>query len=279
MKDRIKKYVDDLLSQKIEVEEDIFSDKTENLNKENIELFVKFIKEIYKNKKIAIFMFPFLEKLDEYIIQPQNIDMIAYMFFTMESKLGNNFNIVMSGNFGLWVYKLIEEGKIDFKGGVLVISGKIRKVKEDENNPITILKQRGLDKLHFKDFVFVDDSYYSGGTHDKINEFLRKYYSFISKTFVFYTHNKVDPKENVFSFYCYSDYHDEDVIPIHKYVEYIKCIDLKDYEDIICDKIRNCKMGVKDLLKMIKRLHDNEKFYNIREEFIMKYKNFLSKNM
>lgn len=270
MTDRIKKCVDDLLSQKIEVEDDIYSNKDENLNKENIELFVSFIKDIYKNDNIAIFMFPFLERLDEFIILPRNIDMISYMFFKMESKLGNKFNIVMSGNFGLWVYKLIEEGRIEFDGGVLVVSGQIRKVKEDENNPITILKQRNLDKLHFKNFVFVDDSYYSGGTRDKINDFLKKYYSSITDTYVFYTHNKVNTKENVHSFYCYEEYHDEQVIPIHKYTEYIKSIDLKDYADIISDNIKNGQIeGVKDLLKMIKRLYEGDKMFKLRENYII----------
>jgi len=277
MTDRIKKCVDDLLSQKIEDEDDIYSDGDENLNKENIELFISFIKDIYKNDNIAIFMFPFLERLDEFIIQPQNIDMIAYIFFKMESELGNKFNIVMSGNFGLWVYKLMEEGRIEFDGGVLVVSGQIRKVKEDENNPITILKQRNLDKLHFKNFVFVDDSYCSGGTRDKINDFLKKYHSSITDTYVFYTHNEVNPKENVHSFYCYEEYHDELVIPINKYAEYIKSIDLKDYADIIGDDINNGQIKcVKDLLKMIKSLYENENIYKLRENFIVKYKKFIS---
>lgn len=271
---KIKDYVEKLLSKKVQVEEDIFSNGEEYINKENVELFVSFIKAIYEEEDIAIFMFPFLEKLDEFITEPQNIDLIKEMFAVMESKIGNNFDLISSGSFGLHIYKLIEDGEIDFNGNVVIMSGKIRKVKEDENNPVEIIQQKHTE-ISYRPFIFLDDSYYSGGTRDKINKFLKYYNSWIERTFVFYTHRREDP-EKVYSLYCYEDNHTTDVIPIHKYVEYINSIDLKDYEDIIWANIKNKQItGVKDLLRMIKRLYEGEKMFKLRENYIIKYKKFI----
>jgi len=277
MNKKIEKYVEELLSQKVQVEDDFFSDKEEpNLNKENIALFIDFIESIYKDKEIAIFMFPFLEKIDEFIIEPENINMIRDMFTIMESQLySSNFDIITSGSFGLWVYDLVERGIIDFDGNIVVVTGKIRKVKEDENNPIEIIKMRHKG-ISYKQFVFLDDSYFSGGTRDKINEFIKKYNSIIYRTFVFYTHNR-ENTEDIYSTYCYSDNHAEEVMPIHKYIEYIGSVNLSDYEDIIRDNIKSGQIKrLKDLLIMIKRLYDNEKMYKLKEKLIISYKNFIN---
>jgi len=277
MNKKIEKYVEELLSQKVQVEDDFFSDKEEpNLNKENIALFIDFIESIYKDKEIAIFMFPFLEKIDEFIIEPENINMIRDMFTIMESQLySSNFDIITSGSFGLWVYDLVERGIIDFDGNIVVVTGKIRKVKEDENNPIEIIKMRHKG-ISYKQFVFLDDSYFSGGTRDKINEFIKKYNSIVYRTFVFYTHNR-ENTEDIYSTYCYSDNHAEEVMPIHKYIEYIGSVNLSDYEDIIRDNIKSGQIKrLKDLLIMIKRLYDNEKMYKLKEKLIISYKNFIN---
>ena len=271
---RIREYVDELVSQKVQVADDIFSYIGEdNLNKENIELFLRFIDEMYKGKDVNIFTFPFLERLDEFIQSPENIDMIKELFDIMDHQTMGDFDIISSGSFGLHIYKLIEAGEIDFKGNVVVVSGKIRKVKEDENNPIKILKKRTND-IKNKSFVFFDDSYFSGGTRDKISKFLEQFNSNIYKSFVFYTHNVEDPSD-VFSIYCYSEYHKEEVMPIHKHLEYINGINLKDYEDVIWPAIKSGQVKrLRDLMQMIKRLYESEKSYKQDESFLIKYKNF-----
>jgi hypothetical protein len=264
---KISNFVDELLSRKV----DDFLEVEEGINKENAEIFVNFIKSIYEGEDIAIFMFPFLERLDEFIIEPQNIDIIREMFSIMESKIGNDFDIISSGSFGLHLYKLIEDGEIDFDGNVVITSGRIRKVKEDENNQVEIIKQR-KSNITYKPFIFIDDSYYSGGTRDRINDFLRQFHSWIERSFVFYTHKPEDPSE-VFSLYCYKENNETDVIPIHKYVEYINNINLKDYENIIWRNIENGSiLGVKELLRFIKKLHENNK---IKESHIINYKKFM----
>jgi hypoxanthine-guanine phosphoribosyltransferase len=278
MNDRIEKYVEGLLKQKVEVDEDVYSDKAEpNLNKENIGLFVDFIDAIYKDKNVAVFMFPFLEKIDDYIAAPENIDMIKDMFIRIHEQLQDEFDLVTSGGFGQWIYSLVESGRIKFKGNIVVVSGSIRKVKEDEGNPIVILRQINKN-IKNKSFIFLDDSYYSGGTRDKINDFLKQFGSDIYKTFVFYTHKKEDSGD-VYTTYCFSDYHDENIMPINKYLEYISSVNLKDYEDIIWPAIRRGQLVcLKDLLRMIKRLYDSEKEgekFFLKENLMLKYTEFI----
>ncbi len=259
MNKKLGKYVDELLDMSVQ---------PSDIADENIALFVDFINAIYRKKSIAVFTFPFLERIDEFIINPDNVDMIRKMFEIIERQEGE-VNIVSSGSFGLWIYQLVEEGEIEFDGNIVIVSGQIRKVKEDEGNKIEILKQRY--DIEGEDFVFMDDSYFSGGTRDKINSFLRNFGSKITRSFVFYTHNPENPKR-VYSTYCYSENHSEEVLPIHKYSEYVNTVDLSEYEDVIWEKIYNDGLDtVKELLRYIKTLDDKNK---LTEGFIIKYKNF-----
>jgi len=259
MNKKLEKYVDELLDMRVQPG-DIADD--------NIALFVDFINAIYQNKEVAVFTFPFLERIDEFIISPDNMDMIRKMFEIIEKQEGN-VNIVSSGSFGLWIYQLVEEGEIEFDGNIVIVSGQIRKVKEDEGNKIIILKQR--HDIEDEEFIFMDDSYFSGGTRDKINDFLKKFGSKITRSFVFYTHNPENPKK-VYSSYCYSENHIEEIIPIHRYSEYVNTVDLSIHEDIIWEKIYKDELkGIKELLRYIKTLEDKNK---LTEGFIIKYKNF-----
>lgn len=261
MNRKLEKYIDKLIDKQV---------YPEDISDDNISLFVEFIRGIYEgDRSVAVFTFPFLEKIDEFITSPENIDMIEDMFDTIRRKEGK-CDIISSGNFGLYLYDLIGEGYIDFDGNVVIVSGNIRKVQEDALNSIEILKQR-YDDIEDKDFVFLDDSYFSGGTRDKINEFLEKFGSKITRTFVFYTHNPEDPRK-VYSTYCYSQNHDEEVIPIHKYSEYVKNIDLREYEDEIWDRIHNGEFKkLREFLHYIKGLGKENK---PGRDFIIKYENF-----
>jgi len=272
---KLKKYIQSLVNSKVKIGDDIFSDKLENLvNKENFDIFINFIDQIYKGEDIAIFTFPFLENIENYIIKPENIDLIRKMFSIMK-KEESGFDIVTSGEFGLWVYKLVQEGKIRFPGNILVLSGKIRKDKDVALNPIKILEYRTKD-LADTSYIFLDDSYVYGGTKEKIKEFLKeKYNSDVFKTYAFYTHYEENPEE-VYSIYCYSKEVKEKIIPIHKQLEYINKVDLKYYEDIIYANIKNGQIkDIRDLMMMIKRISENEQQFGLKEKIIIKFKNFI----
>lgn len=257
---KLKSYINDLLKNKVQLDKDIYSDKNETIEKkENLKIFINFVNEIYKNEKISVFTFPFLENIDDFIIKPENIYLIKQMFKIIQ-KQAFYFDIITSGDFGKWIYKLIEDKVIKFNNNLVVVNGQIRKVKEDENNKIEILKKRFND-ISYKDFIFIDDSFVSGGTRDKIDEFLRKKFnSRIIKTFAFYTHYHED-EDDVHSEYCYADENKEKIIPIHKHMDFINSIDLKSYEDIIYSNIKNGQISeMRDLFRIIKRISEAEKF-------------------
>jgi hypothetical protein len=256
---KLERYIDELLTQQI---------GPDDVEDENISLFIRFIKGIYRDSSVAIFPFPFLERVDDFISSPNNMDMIRKMFDIIQKQEGT-VNIISSGGFGLWIYQLVDEGEIEFDGNIVVVSGQIRKVKEDQDNRVEIIRKRY--EMIDEDFIFLDDSYFSGGTRDKINDFLKKYDSRIYRTFVFYTHNPENPKR-VYSVYCYSENHIEEVIPIHKYSEYVKDVNLEEYADDIWDKIYKDEFsGVKELLRYIKSLNDTK----LQEGIVIKYKNFI----
>jgi hypothetical protein len=257
MNNRIESYVQSLLSQKVN-EEDL---------DENISIFVNFIKKIYKGRDIAIFTFPFLERFDDFISNQENIDMVEYMFDLIKREFPN-CDIITSGRFGEWIYKIVEDGQIDFEGNLIVMSGSIRKVKQDKNNIVHVVKNR-YEEINRK-FIFLDDSFVNGGTRDRINDFLHKFNSKIIKSFVFYTHNQADP-EKVFSIYCYSENHPEEIIPISNYIKHLNKINLEEYEEILLTRINNGGINnIKDLIKNIIELTENTK-----ESVILKYKNFI----
>jgi len=270
--DKLRRYIQKLYDNRVKIGEDIFSDKIEDVdNKENVALFIDFLNMIYKDDNIAVFTSPFLENIDDFIIRPENIDLIKEMFGII-NKNAHDFDIIMSGDFGLWVYDIIEKGIIKFKNNVVVVSGKIRNVKEDEGNKLEVLRKRFPD-IFYKSFIFLDDSFVSGGTKDKIEQFLKKFNSRIYRTFAFYTHYKEDPTD-VFSVYCYSDDIKDKIIPIHKHIDFINQVDLKEYADIIEDTIKYGGIkDIRDLGRTIKRIAEWEGVCS-KKKVITKFKDF-----
>ena len=76
---KLRNYIKELLKNKVQVEENVYSDKKETIEKkDNLNIFIDFINKIYKDEDIAIFTFPFLENIDDFIIKPENIDLIKH---------------------------------------------------------------------------------------------------------------------------------------------------------------------------------------------------------
>lgn len=260
MKNKVDEYVKKLFKKRIFNDGDI-TDKNESL-------FIDFIQAINEGGNIAIFNFPFQEKVDEFITSPENIDLIEKIFKEIHKDYPEEIDIISSGSFGNWILELIESGKINFNGNVVVMNGSIRKVKEDRFNEVKVINKRYKD-ISNKKFVFVDDSYFSGGTRDRIKNFLKPLGSKIIKTYVIYTHNIEDPNI-VYSIYSYSEHHDEEIVPVSNYLKIIKDIDLKEHEDEIWDKINSGEISRnRDLIYYIKSLKG---FKN--EKIMLKYSQF-----
>lgn len=150
----------------------------------------------------------FFDELDSRIKTPKNLDIIVKLFEKIYSKFGLDYNLVVSGGFGDLVMFLLKRGDIKCKGTVLQVSGgltshftdmnKIKKVKE-----VNIQKQS--DDINNKDFIFVDDSFYSGTTGYSIDQFLKRLGSKILKTYVIYDGNDTKSSNRI-ALYNYYDW-------------------------------------------------------------------------
>lgn len=150
----------------------------------------------------------FFDKLDSEIKKPKNIDIIVKLFEKIYSDFGLDYNLVISGGFGDLVMFLLKRGDIKCKGTILQVSGgltshftdmdKIKKVKE-------VIIQKQIGDINNKDFIFVDDSFYSGTTGFSIDHFLKKIGSKILKTYIVYDGNDAKSPDRI-SLYNYYDW-------------------------------------------------------------------------
>lgn len=148
----------------------------------------------------------FFDKIDDKI--KTNNSIILSLFNRINLDYGFDYNLVVSGGFASIVSDMISKKEIICKGTILFVSGgitshlnnmdKIQKVKE-----VNIRKQIG--DIENKDFIFVDDSYYSGTTEFSINHFLKQFKSRILKTYVVYDGNDKKSKNRI-SIYNYYDW-------------------------------------------------------------------------
>jgi hypothetical protein len=107
-------------------------------------------------------------------------------------------NIICSGKFGEAFSKWYKENYFiePFK-----LPGSLR-----NNDIVSILIIAEHSELHSKNFIFVDDSFYSGSTFRMINKLLEPVNSKIIQSFVVYDGSKEPPK-NLQSLYRYYEHH------------------------------------------------------------------------
>lgn len=138
----------------------------------------------------------FFDALDDVIKSDENRDIILELVSGCEDKW-----VVTSGGFGDILYNLYLDHKFICKG-VLVFNGKML----TNSVGVESWKPNNFD-LDNKEFVYIDDSYFSGGTVKKIDDFLHTKNSSILYVNVVYDGSEVK-KDNVNSFYRYWDYRD-----------------------------------------------------------------------
>jgi hypothetical protein len=136
----------------------------------------------------------FFGAFDDSMRDSNNEDIIIEMF----KNLKNNW-IISSGGFGDTVYKMWEDGKIKCLG-MLIFNGKMYTRKKG----VTSWYPHNFD-ISNKDYVFVDDSLFTGNTYKKIDDYLRsEYESQISKVCVIYDGSR-QKNSNVESLFRYYD--------------------------------------------------------------------------
>lgn len=125
----------------------------------------------------------FFDNLDAELRHNENHDIINSLMAGLE-----NCNIVVSGKFGrylcsLYPNLLLFNGSLRSKDGLAAVMG------EDTTKSYT-------------NYIFIDDSFYSGTTRDKINNVLARKNSKIVKTLVAYDGSK-HKDDTVFSLFRY----------------------------------------------------------------------------
>lgn len=137
----------------------------------------------------------FFEELDSRIKDIANQDIVLGI-----TKGCKNEFIATSGGFGDTIYKLYKEGKIPCKG-MVVFNGKMftNKIGVESWYP------KEFD-INNKSFVYIDDSYFSGGTVEKIRNFLKSVNSNIKAISVIYDGCKIKNKDVRSFFRWHSDF-------------------------------------------------------------------------
>jgi len=118
--------------------------------------------------------------------------MVAYLKYTVEKE--NIKNVVVSGEIGLILSKLIGKKIIPMDINLICIRGGLRKGREPVGVNIPFCES-------FK-AIFFDDSYYSGKTARVVGEYIQKYGGEIIRNYVFYDGCN-DRHEDVVSLYRY----------------------------------------------------------------------------
>jgi hypothetical protein len=133
----------------------------------------------------------FFNALDSRIKDITNEDMITTLVRGCHDQW-----IATSGEFGDRLYKIWKDGKFKCKG-IVVFNGKML------TNKIGVQNWYPNDfDLKNKKFIYVDDSYFSGSTARKIDNFLNEYKSSIKKVNVIYDGSK-EKSTYVNSFFRY----------------------------------------------------------------------------
>lgn len=152
--------------------------------KEKLDNIVSNLLSRYKGKE-------FFNKLDHSIKDITNQDMILSLVSGNEDEY-----IISSGGFGDELYDLYRSGKFKCKGLVVFNGGMVT-----QNKGVTGYYPIDFD-IDNKEFIFVDDSLFSGGTANKISNYISKFNSSIKSIQVIYDGSKIK-LPNVYSFFRY----------------------------------------------------------------------------
>lgn len=233
----------------------------------------------------------FFNRMDEFVCDPKNVDMVYHLFDKIRQEQGTNYNLILTGKFGDWIYNLIKTSKIKVTGIVVHVSGSLRSSIKNKTFQIIGGDENGV---YNKNFILLDDSYYSGSTKKEIDKHLKKYKAKIIKTYVFYD-GSFQKRSDVYAVYRYYDYHIDDIFPVKKLLSVLNNIDEANipYDMLENQIIKGQIRSIKELLKEIQLLKQkfqndgsnkvNIKSYDYKREYekrkIRKYKGFLNENL
>lgn len=140
----------------------------------------------------------YFTELDNIIKNNETLMVLFLMYAVQDSGVRN---VILSGGIGLKYLKLKLENKIYDYINLMIVNGSLRNGEEITGGIMSNLEIIPED-LYDQQIIFIDDSFYSGKTHNKIETFLRSRGTKIYKTYVFYDG-------------CKSEYND--VVSLYRY--------------------------------------------------------------
>lgn len=120
------------------------------------------------------------------------LKMITYLKYAIKKE--NVYHVVVSGEIGLMLSKLVNKKIIPMNVNFICVNGGLRKGKEPVGTNIPCCKP-------FK-AIFFDDSYYSGKTAMAVHDYIHKCGGTIVKNYVFYD-GCIEARNDVESLYRY----------------------------------------------------------------------------
>ena len=139
---------------------------------------------------------PFFDALDAMIRGDQNI-LEAFMNFVYSKVESKRYGIILSGNFGNAVFSAYGLDLYQNFSDVILVSGGLRK------GEVPVIFKENLGAT---DYIFLDDSFYSGTTRNSIASVLGSLNGRIVKTFVIYDGAKVRQKDVLSMFRYFDEY-------------------------------------------------------------------------
>ena len=133
----------------------------------------------------------------------KNNEILLVLFLMYAVQDSGVYNVILSGEIGLRYLKLKFKNRIPKDINLYIVNGGLRKGK-DITGGITSNLDVIPDYLENNLFIFLDDSFYSGKTMNKVNDFLNSRGVTLWKTYVFYDGSK-DKHDDVKSIYRYYD--------------------------------------------------------------------------
>ena len=142
----------------------------------------------------------YFNELDGMIKNNETLMVLFLLYAVRDSGI---YNVILSGEIGLRYMQLQLQNKIPNYINLMVVNGGLRKSNEITGGIMSNCEviPENLDDI---DVIFIDDSFYSGKTHNKIETFLRSRGTKIYKTYVFYDGCKSEYND-VVSLYRYYD--------------------------------------------------------------------------
>ena len=140
----------------------------------------------------------YFNNLDELIKDNETLLVLFIMYAVQDSGINN---VIMSGGIGLKYIQMQLQNKIPDYIKITSVNGGLRKGKEVTGGIVTGCKPFP-DSFNNKKMIFIDDSFYSGKTADKVKEFVETRKGNIIRNYVLYDGCK-EKRDDVVSLYRY----------------------------------------------------------------------------